>query len=268
MARKPFIAGNWKMNLFIEDGIKLVNELKPLVANFDDVDIAVCPTFVALSKVADAAKGSNIQVGAQCTFWKEKGAWTSQISPSMLKDAGAKWVIIGHSETRGRFGVVDDELASRLSYFGESDETVNAKAKFAFENGLNTIIACGEMLEEREAGKTDEVIANQMKKDLAGFSKEHAMSMVIAYEPVWAIGTGMTCDSVEADRVCGLIRSVVGDMYGSEVAEAVRIQYGGSMKPGNAAELLAKPNIDGGLIGGAALKAADFTGIIAAASKK
>ena len=268
MARKPFIAGNWKMNLFIEDGIKLVNELKPLVANFDDVDIAVCPTFVALSKVADAAKGSNIRVGAQCTFWKEKGAWTSQIAPSMLKDAGAKWVIIGHSETRGRFGVVDEELASRLSYFGESDETVNAKAKFAFENGLNTIIACGEMLEECEAGKTDEVIANQMKKDLAGFSKEHAMSMVIAYEPVWAIGTGMTCDATEADRVCGLIRSVVGDMYGAEVAEAVRIQYGGSMKPGNAAELLAKPNIDGGLIGGAALKAVDFTGIIAAASKK
>ena len=268
MARKPFIAGNWKMNLFIEDGVKLVEELKPMVAAYDDVDIAVCPTFVAISKVADALKGSNIMVGAQGTFWKEKGAWTTQISPSMLKNAGAEWVIIGHSETRGRFGVLDDELKARLAYFGESDETVNAKAKFAFENGLKTIIACGEMLEEREAGKTDEIIAGQMKKDLAGFTKEHAMSMVIAYEPVWAIGTGMTCDAEEANRVCGLIRSTVEEMYGAEVAEAVRIQYGGSMKPGNAAELLAKENIDGGLIGGAALKAPDFTGIIKAASKK
>ena len=267
MARKPFIAGNWKMNLLINDGVKLVNDLKPLVSSFDNVDIAVCPTFVALAKVADELKDSNIQVGGQGTFWKASGAWTTQVAPSMLKDAGASWVIIGHSETRGRFGVLDAELEGRLGYFGESDETVNAKAKFAFENGLNTIIACGEMLSEREAGKTDEVITDQMKKDLAGFSKEHAMSMVIAYEPVWAIGTGMTCDSEEANRVCGVIRKVVKEMYGAEVADAVRIQYGGSMNAKNAAELLSKENIDGGLIGGAALKPADFAAIIEAASK-
>ncbi|MEN6356415.1 MAG: triose-phosphate isomerase [Armatimonadota bacterium] len=264
MSRKPFIAGNWKMNKTIDEGVALVNELKGLVAGIDNVDIAVCPTFVSLAKVGDAIKGSNIMLGGQNTFWKESGAWTSQVSPQMLVDAGCQWVIIGHSETRGRFGTVDGELAKVLAYFGESDATVNMKAKFAFAAGLKPIIACGEMLSEREAGKTDEVISAQMKADLAGFTKEQAMQMVIAYEPVWAIGTGKTCDADEADRVCGVIRGVVKEMYGADVADAVRIQYGGSMKPSNAAELLSKPNIDGGLIGGAALKAADFTGIIKA----
>lgn len=265
--RKPFIAGNWKMNKLIDEGIALVEELKPMVSEIDNVDIAVCPNFVALAKIADTLADSNIEVGAQCCFWKESGAWTSQIAPQMIKDAGAKWVIIGHSETRGRFGVLDSELETRLDYFGESDATVNAKAKYAFESGLNTIIACGELLSEREAGKTDEVITAQIKADLAGFTLEHANKMVIAYEPVWAIGTGMTCDSDEANRVCGLIRNVIKEMYGADIAEAVRIQYGGSMNAKNAAELLSKENIDGGLIGGAALKAADFTAIISAASK-
>lgn len=265
MSRKPFIAGNWKMNMTIDEGVALVNELKPLVAGIDNVDIAVCPTFVALAKVGDAIKGSNIMLGGQNTFWKESGAWTSQVSPKFLLDAGCQWVIVGHSETRGRFGKVDDELAKVLGYFGESDATVNMKAKFAFEAGLNVIIACGEMLAEREAGKTDEVITKQMKIDLAGFTKEQAMKMVIAYEPVWAIGTGQVCDSDEADRVCGVIRSIVKDIYGADVAEAVRIQYGGSMNDKNAAELLSKPNIDGGLVGGAALKAEKFATIIKSA---
>ncbi|MCE5323766.1 triose-phosphate isomerase [bacterium] len=265
MSRKPFIAGNWKMNKTIDEGVALVNELKPLVAEIDNVDIAVCPTFVSLAKVGDAIKGSNIMLGGQNTFWKESGAWTSQISPKMLMDAGCRWVIIGHSETRGRFGTVDDELAKVLEYFGECDATVNMKAKFAFAAGLKPIIACGEMLAEREAGKTDAVITAQMKTDLAGFTKEQAMQMVIAYEPVWAIGTGQTCDSDEADRVCGLIRSIVKDMYGADVADAVRIQYGGSMNDKNAAELLAKPNIDGGLVGGAALVAEKFATIIKSA---
>lgn len=265
MSRKPFIAGNWKMNKTISEGVALVNELKTLVAGVNNVDIAVCPTFVALAKVGDAIKGTNVTLGAQDTFWKESGAWTRQVAPSMLADAGCKWVIIGHSETRGRFGSVDSELEGVLSYFGECDNTVNMKAKAAFAAGLTPIIACGEMLSEREAGKTDEVISGQMKKDLAGFTKDQALKMVIAYEPVWAIGTGKTCDSDEANRVCGVIRGVVKDMYGADVADAVRILYGGSMKPGNAPELLSKPNIDGGLIGGAALKAPDFTGIINAA---
>lgn len=265
MARKPFIAGNWKMNKTISEGIALVDELKGLVASVSNVDIAVCPTFVAVAKVGDAIAGSNITLGAQDTFWKESGAWTRQIAPSMLKDAGCKWVIVGHSETRGRFGTVDAELESVLPYFGECDTTVNMKAKAAFAAGLIPIIACGELLSEREAGKTDEVIVGQMKVDLAGFTKEQAMQMVIAYEPVWAIGTGKVCDSDEADRVCGVIRNVVKDMYGADVADAVRIQYGGSVKPSNAEELLGKPNIDGALVGGAALKAADFAAIIKAA---
>jgi len=253
------------MNKLIGEGIALANELKGLVAGIDDVDIAICPTFVSLASVGEAIKGSNITLGGQGTFWKESGAWTTQISPQMLLDAGCKWVIIGHSETRGRFGTVDDELAKVLSYFGESDTTVNMKAKYAFAAGLTPIIACGELLAEREAGQTDQVIVGQMKIDLDGFTKEQAMKMVIAYEPVWAIGTGQVCDSDEADRVCGLIRTVVKDMYGDDIAEAVRIQYGGSVNDKNAAELLSKPNIDGALVGGAALKAESFATIIKAA---
>lgn len=262
MARTPFIAGNWKMNKNIDEGLALVEELKAALQGVDGVDVAVCPTFVSLAKVGDAIKDSNIMLGGQCCFWKESGAWTSQIAPSMLLDAGCEWVIIGHSETRGRFGTVDDELAKVLSYFGEADVTVNMKAKAAFAAGLKPIIACGELLSEREAGKADEVIAAQMKTALAGFTKEQAAQMVIAYEPVWAIGTGKVCDADEADRICGLIRNVVGEMYGQDIAETVRIQYGGSVKPDNAYELLHKPNIDGALVGGAALKSADFVGII------
>ncbi|MHB9037611.1 MAG: triose-phosphate isomerase [Armatimonadota bacterium] len=265
MSRKPFIAGNWKMNKTISEGIALVDELKGMVGDVTNVDIAVCPTFVSLAKVGDAIKGSNITLGAQDTFWKESGAWTRQIAPSMLLDVGCQWVIVGHSETRGRFGTVDDELDCVLEYFGEFDVTVNMKAKAAFAAGLTPIIACGELLWEREAGRTDEVIVGQMSVDLDGFTHEQAMKMVIAYEPVWAIGTGKVCDAEEADRVCGVIRGVVKEMYGEDVAEAVRIQYGGSVKPDNAAELLGKPNIDGALVGGAALKASDFAGIINAA---
>lgn len=253
------------MNKTISEGAALVDELRGMLADVDDVDVAVCPAFVSLFTVKAALKDSRLTLGAQDTFWKESGAWTRQISPQMLADVGCQWVIIGHSETRGRFGTVDEELAGVLGYFGESDATVNLKAKAAFAAGLTPIIACGELLSEREAGRTDQVISAQMRTDLDGFSKDQAMKMVIAYEPVWAIGTGQVCDAREADRVCGLIRGVVGEMYGSEVAEAVRIQYGGSVKPDNAAELLHKPNIDGALVGGASLKASDFAAIVRAA---
>ena len=253
------------MNKTIAEGVALVDELKPMVAGVQGVQIAVCPTFVALSSIGAAIKGSNITLGGQDTFWKSDGAWTRQIAPAMLVDAGCAWVIVGHSETRGRFGTVDDELQSLLDYFGEKDSTVNLKAKAAFAAGLTPIIACGELLSEREAGKTDEVITAQMKVDLAEFTPEQANKMVIAYEPVWAIGTGQVCDAAEADRVCGVIRGIVKNMYGQEAAEAVRIQYGGSVKPDNAAELLHKPNIDGALVGGASLKAADFAAIVKAA---
>ncbi len=265
MPRKPFIAGNWKMNKTVAEGLGLVDELKSLVAGVDDVDIAVFPTFVSLGKIGEAIKGSNIVLGGQCCFWKESGAWTGQMAPGMLKDVGCQWVIVGHSETRGRFGTVDDELEKLLPYFGECDTTVNMKAKAAFAAGLTPIIACGELLAERESGNTDQVIAEQMKIDLAGFTEEQAARMVIAYEPVWAIGTGKVCDAAEADRVCGLIRSIVKDMYGATVADAVRIQYGGSVKPDNAEELLSKENIDGALVGGASLKAGDFAAIVKAA---
>lgn len=266
MPRKPFIAGNWKMNKTMAEGVALVDELKEMVAGVSGVDIAVCPSFVSLSAVSSALRGTNIQLGAQDTFWEESGAWTRQIAPQMLVDAGCSWVIVGHSETRGRFGAVDHSLEEVLPYFGELDATVNRKAKAAFAAGLTPIIACGELLSEREAGKTDDVISAQMNVDLAGLSLEQAARMVIAYEPVWAIGTGKVCDAPEADRVCGVIRGIVAGMYGSEVAEAVRIQYGGSVKPDNAAELLHMPNIDGALVGGASLKAADFAAIVKAAA--
>lgn len=253
------------MNKTIAESTAMVAELKPMVAGIDSVDIAVCPTFVSLATVGAAISGSNITLGAQDTFWKSSGAWTRQIAPEMLVDAGCKWVIIGHSETRGRFGTVDEQLASVLTYFGEQDATVNLKAKAAFAAGLTPIIACGELLSEREAGLTDKVISDQMKAGLAGFTAEQARQMVIAYEPVWAIGTGKVCDAPEADRVCGLIRRIVGEMYGDEAAQSVRIQYGGSVKPDNAAELLHMPNIDGALVGGASLVAADFAAIVKAA---
>jgi triosephosphate isomerase len=267
MPRKPFIAGNWKMNLTGDEGVALVKELKKLVHDVRDVDIAVCPSFVLLGKLGWVIEKSNVTLGAQDTFWKESGAWTRQIAPSMLVDVGCEWVIVGHSETRGRFGTVDAELQSVLSYFGECDATVNMKAKAAFAAGLTPIIACGELLVEREAGKTDQVIAEQMKVDLAGFTHEQAMKMVIAYEPVWAIGTGQVCDAREANRVCGVIRSIVSEIYGEDAAAAVRIQYGGSVKPDNAAELLHRKNIDGALVGGASLVASDFAAIVKAASR-
>lgn len=266
MSRKPFIAGNWKMNKLVNESMTLAKELVPLVAGIDNVDIAICPTFVSLVAVGALIKDTNIMLAGQNTFWKESGAWTSQISPQMLLDAGCQCVIIGHSETRGRFGTVDDELGKVLSYFGECDATVNMKAKYAFAAGLLPIIACGELLSEREAGKTDAVITGQMKTDLAGFTKDQAMKMVIAYEPVWAIGTGQVCESDEADRVCGVIRAIVKEMYGADVAEAVRIQYGGSVNDKNAADLLGKPNIDGALVGGASLKADAFATIVKAAA--
>jgi len=265
MPRKPFIAGNWKMNKTIGEGIALVEELKSMLGDVKGVDVAVCPTFVCLAKVGKKIRDTSITLGGQCCFWKDSGAWTSQIAPEMLADVGCKWVIVGHSETRGRFGTVDDELGRVLSYFGERDETVNLKAKAAFAAGLTPIIACGELLSERQAGKTDAVIVEQMKTDLAGLTNEQAAKMVIAYEPVWAIGTGQVCDADEADRVCGVIRRVVADMYGQEIADGVRIQYGGSVKPDNAHELLHKPNIDGALVGGASLKASDFAAIVKAA---
>jgi triosephosphate isomerase len=263
--RRKFIAGNWKLNKTVAESVALANELKAALPN-PPCDVAVAPTFVALNAVAEALKGSRIAVAGQNTFWKEKGAYTSQVSPQFLMDAGATWVIVGHSETRGRFGVEEKvEDANQLKVFGDNDASVNAKARFALSAGMGVIVACGELLSERQAGTTDAVVSAQIEGGLKGITTEEMAKIVIAYEPVWAIGTGEVCAADEADRVCGVIRATVNKLYGDAVADALRIQYGGSVKPDNAKELLGKPNIDGALVGGAALKAADFLGIIAAA---
>jgi triosephosphate isomerase len=261
--RKKIIAGNWKLNKTIPEAVALVKELKELVGQETTVEVVVAPVFTAIYPVAQELKGTTIGVAAQNVFWKASGAYTSQIGPGFVKDAGAKYVIIGHSETRGRFGVPDPEFTPEiLALFGESDTTVNLKTKAALAAGLIPIVCIGETLAERKAGQADSIVGSQTEKAIAGIDPADAVKIVLAYEPVWAIGTGEVCGADEADRICGVARASVKKVFGEAVAEAVRIQYGGSMKPSNAAELLSKPNIDGGLIGGASLKAADFTAII------
>jgi triosephosphate isomerase len=219
-----------------------------------------------LYPVAKLIEGTNIQLGAQGVFWKSSGAYTSQISVPMLTDIGVKYVIIGHSEPRGRFGVPEEGASEDVyKYFGESDHTVNLKVLATLKSGLNAIICVGETLDERKAGKTDSIVRNQVVRSIVDVDSANSGQITFAYEPVWAIGTGEVCGAAEADRVCGVIRDEIGEQLGKEIAGKIRIQYGGSMKPDNAVELLAAENIDGGLIGGASLKAADFAAIVKAA---
>ncbi len=243
--RRPIIAGNWKMNKTPAQGVQLVNELKPLVANAD-CDVVVCVPATDIYAVGEALKGSNIALGAENVHWAESGAFTGEISADMLLELGVKYVIIGHSERR--------------QYFGETDETVNKRTLTALAKGLTPIVCVGETLEEREGGKTEEVLKVQLTDGLKGI--EDLTKIVIAYEPVWAIGTGKTATSEQANETIGFIRKTLGELFCEKCADAVRIQYGGSMKPGNAKELMAMSEIDGGLIGGAALKAEDFAGIV------
>ena len=266
MSRKKIIAGNWKMNKTVHEALTLVAELKAQLIEFEGSDIVVVPPFTALYPVGLILEDTNIDLGAQNIFWKASGAYTSQISGTMLIDVGVKYVIIGHSEPRGRFGVPEPDAPEDFyRYFGESDYTVNLKVLAALKSGLTPIICVGETLDERKAGNTDTVVRDQVIKSLNKVDTVTSSHIIFAYEPVWAIGTGEVCDATEADRVCGVIRDEIANQLGKEVAEAVRIQYGGSMKPDNAAELLSKENIDGGLIGGASLKAADFAAIVKAA---
>lgn len=246
--RKPIIAGNWKMHKNVAEAVALVNELAGLTADVKDVDMVVCPTFTALYKVGEALKGTAIGLGAQNMYWEPKGAYTGEISPEMLKDVGCKYVIIGHSERR--------------QYFAETDETVNKKVKTAFAYNLIPIMCVGETLEQREAGITESIIKEQVKYGLAGLTADKAAGMVIAYEPVWAIGTGRTASADDANAVCAFIRRTVAELYDQQTAESIRIQYGGSVKPGNISELMAKSDIDGALVGGAALDAAGFSQVI------
>ena len=246
MARKKIIAGNWKMNKTPSEAVELVNLLKDLVKN-DDVDVVYCVPAIDIVPVVEATKGTNVAVGAENMYFEESGAYTGEISAAMLVDAGVKYVIIGHSERR--------------DYFKEDDVLLNKKVKKAFEAGITPILCCGESLEQRELGVTMDWIRLQIKSDLAGVTADQVKSMVIAYEPIWAIGTGKTATTEQAQEVCSGIRACIAEVYDEATAEAIRIQYGGSMNAGNAAELLAKPDIDGGLIGGASLKA-DFGQVV------
>ena len=249
--RRTVIAGNWKMNFTPAEATAFINEIKPMVAGKDNCDIIFCAPYVTISAAMEAAKGSNIVIGAENVHFAAKGAYTGEVSAEMLKAIGVDTVIIGHSERR--------------QYFGETDETVNLRTKAALAAGLRVILCMGEVKEQRVAGITNEVCAMQIKLDLAGVSAEDMKNVIIAYEPVWAIGTGLTATPEQAEETCGVIREVLVELYGAEVAEATTIQYGGSMNEKNAAELLAKPNVDGGLIGGASLVAEKFTAIVDAA---
>ncbi len=246
MARKKIIAGNWKMNMTPSQAVKLVEELAPLVKN-DDVDVVYCVPAIDIVPVVEAVKGSNVQVGAENMYFEESGAYTGEISAAMLVDAGVKYVIIGHSERR--------------DYFKEDDALLNKKVKKAIEAGLTPILCCGESLEQREMGVTMDWIRFQIKSDLVGVTADQVKDIVIAYEPIWAIGTGKTATTEQAEEVCKGIRECIAEMYDQATADAVRIQYGGSVNAGNAAELFAQANIDGGLVGGASLKA-DFGKIV------
>ncbi|MBC8585316.1 triose-phosphate isomerase [Youxingia wuxianensis] len=250
--RKAVIAGNWKMNKNRKEAKALIEEMKPLVAGAD-CGVVICVPYTNLETALQATEGTNIKVGAENCHWAKSGAFTGEISADMLTEMGVEYVVIGHSERR--------------QYFGETDATVNQRVRAALDAGLNVILCVGELLEQREQGITEEVCGMQTKVALGGVSKEELKKIIIAYEPVWAIGTGKTATAQQANEVNHYIRTVVGGLYGQDAADAMTIQYGGSMNAGNAEELLAQPDVDGGLIGGASLKAADFSVIVKAASK-
>lgn len=250
--RKAVIAGNWKMNKNPEETKALLAEVAPLVKDAK-CEVVACVPFIDLPAAVEAAKGTNIKIGAQNCHWEESGAFTGEIAANMLTSIGVSYVIIGHSERR--------------TYFGETDQTVNQRIRAALDTGLSVILCVGETLEQREQGITEELVALQTKIALLGVTKEELARVIIAYEPIWAIGTGRTATSAQAGEVCRAIRSVIAALYDKQTADAFTIQYGGSMNAKNAADLLAQGDVDGGLIGGASLKAADFAEIVRAASE-
>ena len=246
MSRRKIIAGNWKMNMTPSEAVELVNMLKPLVAT-EDADVVFCVPAIDIIPAVEAAKGSNIAIGAENMYFEEKGAFTGEISPAMLTDAGVKYVVLGHSERR--------------QYFAETNETVNKKMLKAFEHGITPIMCCGETLEQREQGVTMDFIRQQVKIGFLNVTADQAKTAVIAYEPIWAIGTGKTATTEQAQEVCRAIRECIAEMYDEATAAAIRIQYGGSVNVATAPELFAQEDIDGGLVGGASLKA-DFGKIV------
>ncbi len=246
--RKPFICGNWKMYKTVAEAVAFIQEARALVAGATDVDVGIGAPATALKSMADAAKGTNIMVGGENCHWEKEGAFTGEIAPAMLVEAGCSFVIIGHSERR--------------QYFGETNETCNKKVKAALANGLTVILCCGETLEEREADKTTAVVTDHVKNGLAGLSNADMAKIVIAYEPVWAIGTGKTATPAQAQEVHAVIRKLLADMFGPDVSAATRIQYGGSVKPDNVKEIMAQPDVDGALVGGASLKPDSFAKLV------
>ena len=250
--RRTVIAGNWKMNMTPSQTRAFITELAPMVAGKDKCDIVLCVPFVDIATAVEAAKGTNIKIGAENVHFKANGAYTGEVSAEMLKEIGTEYVIVGHSERR--------------QYFGETDETVNLRTKAALAAGLKVILCVGELLEARQSGITEEIVSMQTKLDFAGIPEEDLKNVIIAYDPVWAIGTGLTATPEQADEACGIIRGVIAKLYSDKAAEEMIIQYGGSMNDANAAELLAKENVDGGLIGGASLKTDKFTVIVNAAN--
>ena len=250
MGRRPFIAGNWKMNKTPDEAKALAAELKGTLGGVSSADVALCPTFVCLHAVREAIQGSKLALGAQNVHWEKSGAFTGEISGAMLKACGVEYVIIGHSERR--------------QYFGETDETVNKRLKAALAAGLKPIVCVGETLGERESGVTEKVVLRQVEGALQGFTAAELATLTIAYEPVWAIGTGKTATPEQAQEVHAFIRQLLRDRWGAGMADACRIQYGGSVNAENAKTLLGQPDIDGALVGGASLKTADFTKIVQA----
>ena len=246
--RRPIIAGNWKMNKTIDQSLDSVTKLKTEVAKINDVDIVVCPPFTSLFAVGKAIQGTNIFLSAQNIYWEEKGAYTGEVSPVMLTDLGCKYVIIGHSERR--------------QFFGETNQSVNRKVKAALKFSLTSIMCVGERLEERERGVTEGVVREHITRGLEGLSREEVLKMVIAYEPLWAIGTGKTATPDQAQEVHSFIRGLLGELYDEVIASQVRIQYGGSVKPDNISDLMRQEDIDGALVGGASLDATSFAQII------
>ena len=247
--RKPVIAGNWKMYKLLGEAVETALALKPLVANASHCEVVIAPVFTALKTVADRLEGSNIAIAAQdCAVQNDFGAHTGEITPTMLRDAGCRYAIIGHSERR--------------QFYGETDDSVNKKAKAALEGGLKAIVCVGEHLAEREAGNAESVVENQLNASLAGLTVADMERIIIAYEPVWAIGTGKTATPEQAQEMHSHIRQTIGKAHGSAVADATRILYGGSVKPDNIAELMSQPDVDGALVGGASLEAESFAGIV------
>lgn len=262
--RNKLVVGNWKMNLTRSEASAVIESLIQKIEPTDEVEVAICPTYLSIDTVAHLFRRTRYLVGAQDVFWMSSGAFTGNISAPMLKDAGCHFCIVGHSETRGRFGKLEIP-ESTVGYFSETDETVNLKIKALLFHMIHPILCVGETLAEREAGQTDAVIQSQLRGALSGIEAAEFHNGVVAYEPVWAIGTGKTCDSAEASRVCGMIRKALGEILDEPSAESIRILYGGSVKGSNAAELFSQPDIDGGLVGGASLLADDFAKIVQSA---